>query len=83
MLNRTWVEEISLNAKAAWNDLRLLFVQQVLPILMALWMFFVLSAPIAIVIIILWYLDSIGWRSGSGFYTIGSAVMAYAPTLFG
>ena len=83
MLKRAWIEELSDEAKALWIVLRSFWIQGVLPILMAVWIFFVFAAPLIIVILILWYLDSIGWRSGGGFYTIGSAVSAHALTLLG
>ena len=83
MLKRAWIEELSDEAKELWIFLRSFWTQDVLPMLMAVWIFFVFAAPLIIVILILWYLDSIGWRSGSGFYTIGSAAIAHALTLLG
>jgi hypothetical protein len=83
MLKRAWIEELADEAKSAWLDLCSFWTQTMWPILMTLWIFFVLAAPIITVIMILWYLDSIGWRSGRGFYTIGSAPVAHALTLLG
>lgn len=83
MLKSAWIEDLSEAAKSVWPALRSLWAQSVWPVLMTLWIFLVLAAPLIIVIMILWYLDSIGWRSGSGFYTIGSAGGAHALILLG
>jgi hypothetical protein len=83
MLNRAWIAELSEEAKSVWTALCSIWTQDVWPVLMTLWIFLVLAAPLIVVIMILWYLDSIGWRSGSGFYTIGSAAGAHALTLLG
>jgi hypothetical protein len=87
MLNRAWMVELSEEARSAWialrSALRALWMQYVWPVLTTLWVFFAVLAPMLVVILILWYLDSIGWRSGSGFYTIGSAAGAHASSLLG
>ena len=36
-------------------------------------MFFALAVPLLIVIRVLWYIDSTGWRPTGGFYKIGLA----------
>jgi len=76
MLKRAWIEELSEEAKSVWTALCAFWTRDVWPILTTLWIFFVLAAPLIIVILILWYLDSIGWQAGPGFYTIGSAASA-------
>ena len=76
MLKHVWIEELADEAKSAWVVLRSFWVRNVWPVLMTLCIFFVFAAPLIIVILILWYLDSIGWQSGHGFYTIGSAAGA-------
>jgi hypothetical protein len=87
MLKRAWMLELWEEARTAWTAmrtaLRSFWTQNVWPVLMTLWVFFALVAPMIVVILILWYLDSIGWRSGSGFYTIGSAAGAHASSLLG
>ena len=45
------------------------------------WILFVLAAPLILVILVLWYLDSTGWQAGNGFYTIGSATLQLAPAM--
>ena len=76
MQKHVWIEELADEAKSAWVVLRSFWLRGVWPILMTLWIFFLFAAPLIIVILILWYLDSIGWKSGAGFYTIGSAAGA-------
>ena len=39
------------------------------------------QAPLILVILVLWYLDSTGWQAGNGFYTIGSATLQLAPAM--
>lgn len=73
MLNPEWIEAFSDAAQTVWTVLRDLWVKDLWPLLMTLGIFLALAAPIIIVILILWYLDSIGWRAGDGFYTIGTA----------
>lgn len=51
--------------------MRALWRNKILPVLTALSIFLVMAAPLMLVILVLWYLDSIGWRASPGFYTIG------------
>jgi hypothetical protein len=81
MALRSWIDETAEVASAAWAGLRSLWVDNVWPVLLSISIFFVLAAPLVVVILILWYLDSIGWRSSSGFYTIGSAAQVIGPEL--
>lgn len=73
MLNRVWIDEMAEAAVAVWDDLRGFWLREVWPLFLAVWFFFLLAAPLLLVVALLWYLDSIGWRAGAGFYTIGSA----------
>ncbi|WP_144290080.1 hypothetical protein [Ideonella sp. A 288] len=79
MTNRVWIQEFAEAATAVWQDLRVLWVKDVWPVLMTVWIFFVLAAPIIAVILVLWYLDSIGWQAGPGFFTIGAAGWLQGP----
>ncbi len=83
MLNRAWITEISDAAKFAWTELRLFWVRDVWPLLMTLGIFVVFAAPFLILILILWYLDSIGWKAEAGFYTIGLTVCDHAHCMLG
>jgi len=82
MLKRAWIEELSEEANSVWAALSSFWTQDVWPVLTTLWIFFVLAVPLIIVIMILWYLDSIGWKSGASFYTIGFEPSVHALTLF-
>lgn len=56
--------------------------EDVWPMFNAVSFFFLLALPLLLVLLVLWYLDAIGWRSDSGFYKIGlvpaAAVVALA-----
>lgn len=47
--------------------------EDVWPMFNAVSFFFLLALPLLLVLLVLWYLDEIGWRSDSGFYKIGRA----------
>jgi hypothetical protein len=79
MLNRAWIAEVADAATTIGSWLRAIWVRDIWPLVMTTWILFVLAAPLILVILILWYLDSSGWRAGNGFYTIGSATNHLAP----
>ncbi len=83
MWKRAWADELSEAAKAVWTGVRSFWTRDVWPVLMTLWIFLVFTAPLILVILVLWYLDSIGWHTDSGFYTIGSAAHAQGLGLLG
>jgi hypothetical protein len=45
--------------------------QDMVQVFLTVGMFFALAVPLLIVILILWYIDSTGWRPTGGFYKIG------------
>lgn len=45
--------------------------QDIIQVGLSIGMFFALAIPLLIVILVLWYIDSTGWRPASGFYKIG------------
>ncbi len=45
--------------------------QDMVQVVLAVGMFLALAAPLVIVILVLWYIDSTGWRPAGGFYKIG------------
>jgi hypothetical protein len=45
--------------------------QDMVQVFLTVGMFFALAAPLLIVILVLWYIDSTGWRPTGGFYKIG------------
>lgn len=71
MRGRESIREYSEAAQSIWDDVRTFWRQDIWPLLGTVWVFLVMAAPILLVILVLWYLDSIGWRAGPGFYTIG------------
>lgn len=73
MLNRAWISELSEASKYAWHAACQFWANDVWPVLMTFGIFLIFSAPFIILILVLWYLDSIGWKSSAGFYTIGLA----------
>ena len=50
--------------------------EDIWPMFNAVSFFFLLALPLLLVLLVLWYLDAIGWRSDSGFYKIGLAPAA-------
>ena len=72
MTAQSWFRELGEEAQSAWAQIRAFWIEDVWPLFMTAGIFLLMAAPIIVVILILWYLDAIGWRSGSGFYTIGS-----------
>lgn len=83
MLKRTWIDEMAEAAVAVWDDLCAFWLRDVWPMFLAVWFFVLLAAPLLLVVLLLWYLDSIGWRAGAGFYTIGSAALTGAVGMLG
>ena len=83
MKTRTWTQEFAEAAHSAWAAARALWIQDVWPLFLTIGIFLLMAAPLVIVILILWYLDSIGWRANRGFYTIGSAVHHQVQVLMG
>ena len=47
--------------------------EDIWPMFNAVSFFFLLALPLLLVLLVLWYLDEIGWHSDSGFYKIGLA----------
>ncbi len=45
--------------------------QDIWPLLMALGFLCALALPMVIMMLVLWYIDSTGWRPVGGFYKIG------------
>jgi hypothetical protein len=85
MANGVWkhdfdelVTDVSTAVVRFWKD-------DVWPLVNAVSFFFLLALPLLLLLLVLWYLDAIGWRSESGFYKIGRlqspAVTAMAEPL--
>ena len=73
MREDSWSQVFSEMADATWGVFVKFWKHDIWPLLSTMWLFFVLAVPLLIVILILWYLDSIGWRAEGGYYKIGAA----------
>ncbi len=71
MQDGTWSQEFSELARALLATIARFWNEQVIPLALTLGVFLVVALPLLIVIAVLWYLDSTGWRPESGFYKIG------------
>lgn len=58
------VEIISTGIVRFWKE-------DVWPLFSAISFFVLLAVPLLLLLLVLWYLDAIGWRAESGFYKIG------------
>jgi hypothetical protein len=67
----TWGQAIADLLKAVWRGFVRFWTQDMVQVVMTLGMFLALASPLLLIVLILWFLDYIGWRSSSGFYTIG------------
>ena len=71
MTPHPWTRELTEAMHVVGTGLRQFWTDDIWPLLMSVWIFLVMAAPIIVVILVLWYLDSIGYRASSGFYSIG------------
>jgi hypothetical protein len=71
MQDSGWSQALSELAASITQALIRLWKQDIVQVCLAIGMFLALSAPILIVILLLWYIDSTGWRPSGGFYKIG------------
>jgi hypothetical protein len=71
MDNNTWTEAL----EELVESIRAAFVrfwkQDIVQVGLTVGMFFALAIPLLLVILILWWIDSTGWRPAEGFYKIG------------
>lgn len=67
----TWAQAFADLLKAVWRGFVRFWTQDMVQVVMTLGMFLALASPLLLIVLILWFLDFIGWRSSSGFYTIG------------
>jgi hypothetical protein len=78
MQDNSWREAFSELTGAIAAAMVRLWKQDILQVGLAIGMFLALALPLLIVIVLLWYLDSTGWRPQGGFYKIGLGP-AYLP----
>ena len=69
--NGTWGQAFAELLKAITDAFVRFWKQGIVQVALTVGMFLALAAPLLLVVLVLWYLDFIGWRSSSGFYTIG------------
>ena len=69
--NGTWGQAFAELLKAIADAFVRFWKQDMVQVVLTVGMFLALAAPLLLVVLVLWYLDFIGWRSSSGFYTVG------------
>lgn len=67
-----WARELAEALRWAVGAVRTFWREDILPLLTAISVFVLMAVPLILVIVVLWYLDSTGWRASPGFYTIGN-----------
>lgn len=71
MQDGSWGQALTELAQAAVAVFVRFWKQDMVQVGLTVGMFLALALPLLLVILLLWYLDSTGWRPSSGFYTIG------------
>lgn len=71
MQDNSWGEAFHDIGATVVHGLVRLWKQDVMQVGLALGLFAALALPLLILIALLWYLDSTGWRPQDGFYKIG------------
>lgn len=72
MREGTWGQALAELVQAIVDGFVRFWKQDIVQVGLALGMFLALAVPLLIVMLLLWYLDSTGWRPASGFYKIGA-----------
>ena len=72
MLDKSWIEACSEIGAAVSDAFVRLWKQDLVQVGLAIGMFLALALPLLVVILLLWYVDSTGWRPAGGFYKIGA-----------
>ena len=72
MNTQPWIREASELGQRLRAALRWAWEEMVVPFCATVGAFLIMAAPILLTMLLLWYLDSVGWRPSQGFYTIGS-----------
>jgi hypothetical protein len=71
MQDSTWTRAFMEFAETVLVAFVRFWKQDMVQVFLTVGMFFALAVPLLIVILILWYIDSTGWRPAGGFYKIG------------
>lgn len=72
MQEDTWRQALAEMADTLVAALLRFWKHDIVQVCLTLGMFLALAAPLLLVMLVLWYLDSTGWRPESGFYKIGT-----------
>lgn len=75
MPDNTWNEAFSELVATARQTLVRLWKQDITQAALTIGLILALALPLIIVILVLWYLDSTGWRPEGGFYKIGMSLV--------
>jgi len=73
MDNGTWTEALAELVSGVREAFLRFLKQDIVQVGLTVGMFFALAVPLLLVILILWWIDSTGWRPAGGFYKIGHA----------
>jgi hypothetical protein len=68
-----WTQALSEMADAVVTVFIRFWKQDIVQVGLSIGMFFALALPLILVMLVLWYIDSTGWRPSGGFYKIGLA----------
>jgi vacuolar-type H+-ATPase subunit I/STV1 len=71
MQDSTWIRALLELAETVLVTFVRFWKQDMVQVFLAVGMFLALAVPLLIVILVLWYIDSTGWRPTGGFYKIG------------
>ena len=78
MQDITWTRALLELAESVLAAFVRFWKQDMVQVFLAVGMFFALAIPLLIVMLVLWYIDSTGWRPTGGFYKIGLSGSAVA-----
>ncbi len=79
MPDNTWSEAFSELLATSRQTLVRLWKQDITQVALTIGLILALALPLTIVILLLWYLDSTGWRPEGGFYKIGLSLLDALP----
>ena len=73
MQDTTWKQAVAEIGTSLVDAVVRFFKQDLVQVGLTGLMFLALALPMLLVMLILWYIDSTGWRPAGGFYKIGAA----------
>lgn len=81
MAKRFWERDIFELADAMVDAVVRFWKEDIWPLMMGASFFFFLAVPLLLVMLVLWYLDSIGWAPEHGRYKVGAASVSSAVAM--